>query len=241
MVKNDWKSTATAQAWDKNGDRRNPIRSEQLDILISILDDFLTPEDWFVDLGFGSGKVEELIFSQISHARAIGIDMSQAMMQLADERLQPYRDRYEKVTRDLSDLSSVQLDRRIAAVIAVQSLHHLSQTAMRAAYEWAYRTLQPGGVFLLSDRMQVATQAQWKVMHIVWERQDRVYGSEVAPHEGGSFEAHKQSVLDRGDYPITMAQNLAWLTSIGFDAFCVHVHGHRALIAAVKPTAEVDA
>ncbi|WP_067621502.1 class I SAM-dependent methyltransferase [Alicyclobacillus acidiphilus] len=235
MPKNDWNDAQTAQAWDVNGDSRNPIRAEQLDILVSVLADALQPDDWFVDLGFGSGKVEELIFSKIAGVRGIGIDMSEAMMKLAEDRLKPYRGRFETVARNLADLSTLQLDKPIRAAVAVQSLHHLSQEAMYAAYQWIYQTLEPGGVFLLSDRMQVASAAQWTLLRSLWKRQDRLYHSHVTPHEGDSFEHHQQTVIDRGDYPIPLIQQLTWLQSIGFDAFCLHVHAHRALIAAVKP------
>lgn len=54
---------------DGQDDVINPTRAEQLDILISMLNDFTTPSDCILDLGYGSGKVEELLLEHIPGGR----------------------------------------------------------------------------------------------------------------------------------------------------------------------------
>jgi hypothetical protein len=90
-------------------------------------------------------------------------------------------------------------------------------------------------MFLLLDRLAVESERIWQVMHVVWERQDRLFHTHVSSHEGESFDAHARRVRERGDFPISLYQHLTWLKECGFDATCVHVHGNRGLLVGVKP------
>ncbi|GMA60081.1 class I SAM-dependent methyltransferase [Alicyclobacillus fastidiosus] len=232
----NWNNPDTARLWDTNGNRRNPIRFEQLDILVSILESAYAKGAWILDLGYGSGQVEKRIFERIPDAAIVGVDNSEAMMELAKQRLSEYTSRFVSIRHDLSDIDTLSLpNHKYQFVIAIQSLHHLSKAQMRAVYQYIYRTLEPGGLFLLLDRLQVETKGLWEVYHAVWTRQDELYDSTVASHEGASFEDHQRIVLDRGDYPVLLDEHLEWLRNFGFEAACLHAHGHRALIVGRKP------
>jgi ubiquinone/menaquinone biosynthesis C-methylase UbiE len=231
----DWKNAALAAAWDAGADRNNPARQEQLDILISVLADAYQPGKWTLDLGFGSGQVEKLIFERIPQARVVGVDSSREMMALAAERLAPYAERYQAVEHDLAQIDSLILpEHPYQFVISVQALHHLEPDEMQAAYRFIHRVLEPGGLFLLLDRMRVETPGLWTVIQSVWARQDRVYGSTVKDHEGATFAEHEQRVRGRGDLPVGLEQHLIWLRGSGFEAACLHLHANRALIAGRK-------
>ncbi|MFB5189920.1 class I SAM-dependent methyltransferase [Alicyclobacillus fastidiosus] len=234
----NWNHPDTARLWDAKGNRRNPIRFEQLDILVSILESAYAKDAWILDLGYGSGQVEKLIFERLPEASVVGVDNSEAMMELAKQRLSENTSRFVSVRHDLGDIDTLSLpNHKYQFVIAIQSLHHLSKEQMQAVYRYIYRTLEPGGLFLLLDRLQVETKGLWEVYHTVWARQDRLYESTVASHEGTSFEDHQRTVLDRGDYPVLLDEHLEWLRKSGFEAACLHAHGHRALIVGRKPLA----
>ncbi len=231
----DWRDPETARRWDRQGHETNPCRPEQLDILVSVLAEHWRPGAWLLDLGFGSGQVEALIFDRIPDARVVGIDGSDAMMALAAERLRPYGDRFASVRHDLGALREARLPgHAYRFAIAVQSLHHLSAEDMRAAYGWIHHRLEPGGLFLLLDRMRVESAETWRVMHSVWRRQDHEYGTRVADHEGATFEDHERLVRERGDLPVLLDQHLQWLREAGFAVACLHAHGNRALVAGIK-------
>lgn len=231
----DWKDAQTAKRWDRQATDRNPTRAEQLDILVSVLADFWRPGHWLLDLGYGSGQVEQLIFDRIPEAKVVGLDSSEPMMELARARLAGYGDRFEAVQHDLAALSEVPLPAHpYHFVIAVQSLHHLSPEEMREAYRWIHDRLEPGGLFLLLDRLRAENAETWRILRSVWERQDREYGSSVTGHEGERFQEHERIVQDRGDRPILLDQHLQWLREVGLEVACLHVHGNRALIAAAK-------
>jgi len=232
----DWSDPEVARRWDRGAYDTNPTRREQLDILVSVLEGLWQPGGWLLDLGCGSGQVEQLIFDRIPDARVVGVDGSPAMTAIARERLTAHLDRFEIVLHDLSALPSLALpDRPYQFTIAVQSLHHLSPGDMRDAYRSVYGLLEPGGLFLLQDRLQVENSGVWPAMRQVWERQDREYGSRTADHEGASFPDHERTVRERGDYPVLLDEHLQWLKGAGFQTACLHLHGHRALLAGAKP------
>ncbi len=249
VTSHDWNNPEEIREWDEYGDNFNPTRTEQLDLLVSILAASCLsqttphvsvaspapPANWILDLGYGSGKVEQLIFERISGVNILGVDSSKAMMELAEKRLQPYIGQFEALQFDLNHLASLTLPAHpFQCVIAVQSLHHLSSVQLRTAYEWIYQQLKSGGVFLLLDRVQVETAVLWQVMQAVWRRQDQIYGSTVMMHEGKDFNEHEQIVYARGDFPVRIDDHLSWLRDCGFAATCVHAHGNRALIVGVK-------
>ena len=233
MPFHDWKDAQSAASWDARGAQSHPTRTEQLDILLSIMADAYQPGKWVLDLGFGSGLVEELLFQRIPAAQVVGVDMSREMIALAEQRLTPYTGQLQVVEHDLKQIASLRLpDHPYQFVIAVQSLHHLLPDEMQATYRFIHRTLEPGGLFLLSDRIRVHPPELWSVFQSVWARQDRVYESDRVNHEGTTFADHEQIVRERGDLPVTLEEHLLWLREAGFVPACVHLHANRALIAA---------
>lgn len=231
----DWHNPEVARHWDAQSNATNPVRREQLDILVTLVSRFIQPGNWLVDLGYGSGQVEQLLFDRSPDVHVVGVDSSAEMMKLASDRLADHVNQFESISHDLASLTSLSLPNHpYQFVIAIQSLHHLSKAAMRAAYDWIYQVLEPGGMFLLLDRLRVENDGVFEVMREVWLRQDDVYGSCVAPREGETFDNHERIVRDRGDYPVLLDEHLAWLKGSGFQAACLHLHGNRALIAGRK-------
>jgi tRNA (cmo5U34)-methyltransferase len=236
MVQN-WSHLETAKQWDRSGHTRNPVRPEQLDLLVTLLAGLYREDCSILDLGYGSGQVEQLIFERIPHAQVVGVDNSDAMMQLAAERLNVSAPQFTSIKHDLARLNSLELPpRKYQFVIAIQSLHHLMHEQVPAVYQRIYDILEPGGCFLLLDRLRVKAPELWPLFQQVWQRQDAIYDSKVVPHEGENFQDHEAVVKDRGDFPADVAAHLEWLQASGFEAACLHVHGNRGLIAGVKPT-----
>ncbi|WP_067932429.1 class I SAM-dependent methyltransferase [Alicyclobacillus kakegawensis] len=234
MAYQEWRDPTVARAWDARGNEANPLRPYQLDALASVLACILQPGEWVIDLGYGSGKVEAFLFPRLPEVRVLGVDRSEAMMELARERLAPYADRFVSVTRDLLDLAGWHPPQaRYGCVLAVQSLHHLLHEQMPGVYKWAAGVLRPGGVFALLDRVQVDA-AVWEPMQALWSHMDALHDSAWAAHEGASYEEHQQRVQDRGDRPATVEQHLQWLRAAGLVPAPLYVVGNRALIVAVK-------
>lgn len=234
-MSHDWHDPMAAQEWDAQGDAINPTRAEQLDVLISVLANFTNPGDWILDLGYGSGKVEDLIFQRMPKTQVVGIDNSAAMVALASERLHGYADRFVPIHGDLAALSAIDLPiTEFGAVIAIQSLHHLSGPALQSAYRRIHALLRPGGVFLLVDRLKVENTVVFPLLRSVWQRLDRHHGSGTASQEGDTFALHEMALQEEGDVPVMLETHLAWLRDCRFHVATLHVHGNRGLMAAIK-------
>lgn len=152
------KTPAVAQFWDADPNSRNPSRTEQLDMLLTIIADHYQPDKTILDLGIGTGLVEEMLFQRISQAQLVGVDGSPAMLELAHKRLQPYASQYTALIHDFIDINTLQLpSREYQIVFSVQTLHHLTDPQMLVAYQYIYNTLETGGLFLLLDRISGRT------------------------------------------------------------------------------------
>jgi cyclopropane fatty-acyl-phospholipid synthase-like methyltransferase len=201
-------------------------------MLLAILEDEFEPGKTILDLGYGSGIVEQMIFERIPQAQIVGVDRSEAMMVLAAERLKPYPFRFIPVRFDLAELSSIigpssPLPRQqYQIVISIQALHHLTPEQMQAAYLTIYDILEPRGLFLLLDRIAINTPHLWSAYQSLWRL--------LKLQEGETYEEHLTHIAAHGDLPAPLEQHLRWLNDGGFEAACLHLHTNRALIAAWK-------
>jgi len=233
MAEVDWNNPEVAASFTADPVRHNPARSEQIEMLVEIVDAVRAEGDWALDLGCGSGLVDSALLARIPALSIVGVDASDSMLALARERLAVYGERVRLVVGDLRDLDAVRLpDVRYGVAIATQSLHHLSVEGMQAAYRFVRKTLRPGGWFLLLDRTQIVSDALWTAYQALWKRSDRLFGSVQSAHEGRTFAEHVERTRDRGDFPRALHEHLAWLTDAGFEADVLHALGNRALIAA---------
>jgi tRNA (cmo5U34)-methyltransferase len=235
-MREDWTDAATAKSWDADPVSHNPLRVEQLDILLTLLESEYRPGKAILDIGLGTGMVEELIFERVPGAYVVGVDFSEAMLEIARRRLHPYREQYEVVVRDIREISWLKLpahDYQVA--ISVQTVHNVEDVYKKPIFDFIYRALEPGGLFLLLDRIAVETPALFPSYRALWDRLSALHNTRM--REGETFEEHGSRVAARGDLPASLEQHLAWLREAGFEAACLHLHTNRALFAARKPRA----
>ncbi len=234
----DWTNKEFAGKWDSSMTGYNLTRLEQLDIMLTIMADLYEEGTTILDIGMGSGRVEEMLFERIPGALVVGTDFSEPMLALADSNLANYRDQYEVVTQDLTHPWDTKLPaRNYAMAFSVQVIHNLAHPYKKETFAFIERALSPGGYFFLLDRIRVAASSLFPTYLSMWDKLDRERGSGQATHrrEGATFEAHEQSVSTRGDQPATLEEHLQWLREADFaEVACLHLHGNRALFGARK-------
>ncbi|NDJ60491.1 MAG: class I SAM-dependent methyltransferase [Chloroflexi bacterium] len=241
MHPQDWRDPELAQRWSAAAGNNNPMRNQHLDLLLLLLEQVFEPGKTILDLGYGSGLVDEAIFQRIETAQIVGVDRSEAMMALAAERLAAYPFKFISVTHDMTDLPALlgpdsPLPRQQYQIaINVQALHHLPHESLRAGYHAVYEILEPGGYFFQAERIAVPSAAVFDLYHALWAHLDGQYGTQVAASEQSSYADHVAHLARREDHPAALQAHLAWLAEAGFDAACLDAYGNRALIAARKP------
>jgi SAM-dependent methyltransferase len=230
----DWKDPQTARSWSADPISHNPTRPEQLDIMLDVLQAEWRKDRTILDIGMGSGIIEEMIFKRLPEAYIIGVDGSRAMLEIAYERLRGWEGQYEVVVHELTEPETLELphDEDFGIAVSVQTIHNVADEHKRKLFRLIHDALMAGGLFLLLDRIAVDSPNLFSVYETVWQRLARIHDSR--PHEGTTYEEHTRSVAERGDLPITLEQHLQWLREVGFEAACVHLHGNRALFAARK-------
>ncbi len=229
-MKDDWHDRAYAETWDSNPLRKNPLREEHLDILVSIIIDGYREGASILDLGMGSGQVEEMIFQRVPNARVVGIDASEVMIEMAAKRLKDHRDRYSVIRHDLRELGTLDLaPNSFQYAISSQVFHELPHEKKREAFAFVQRVLAPGGVFLITDRTALHVGSLYEVYASVWSRLIR----KVSRASGG-FPEFLKWYDTKEDFPATPQEHVDFLKEAGFEAACLHLHLNRGLFAAEK-------
>lgn len=228
-MKDDWHNPEFALHWDKTTLEGNPIRGEQLDLLIFLLMQKLCPGATILDLGIGSGQIEEKLLARRPDVTVIGVDSSKAMLNLAKQRLDTARCRL--IRYDLSDIENLTIPvSPVQAVISVQTLHHLPHHKQREVYRFIHQQLEPGGLFLLMDRIKLPDEPLYAVCADMWD-----WLEQRTDHPSGKRgEQFLEGLQYKDDHPASLEEHLDWLKESGFTAGCLHLSLNRALFAGVK-------
>jgi tRNA (cmo5U34)-methyltransferase len=151
-----WHERETARIWDASGGAHLPTRAEQQEILLALLGEARVGERVVLDLGVGSGLVAEAVLDALPEASLVGVDSSDAMLELARARLDRFGPRVQLLRHDLADVGELTLPAgRYAAVFSVQTLHHLTDAEKQAAIAWSADVVEPGGLLVIVDRVSV--------------------------------------------------------------------------------------
>ena len=222
-----WSDPAFAEQWDARHLAGNPARAEHLALVLEILRD--VEPGRILDLGCGSGLVAATILESLPGTSIFGIDSSPPMLELARQRLTPFGSRFEWAEGDLRDLDTIGAPDGCTAALAVQSLHHLTPDAYRAAARWTLAHLAPGAWFLIVDRLAIPGERLYPAFHRARARQGQ------GPNPA-SWPAHLEWLTSNGDIPLAAQQILPILESAGFEAACLDVRADRGMLVARRPS-----
>jgi len=223
-VRGMWQQGDVAREWDIGAGEGLATRAEQQEILLALLREASIGDGVVLDLGVGSGLVAEAVLDLLPEASLVGVDFSEAMLELARARLARFGPRVRLLRHDLAHVETLTLPAgRYAAAFSVQTLHHLSPAEKEAAIAWTARIVEPGGLVVIVDRVHVPA-ALFREWSTVWRRIDA---------NGPATYAEYEEQLDSGgDRPSSVHDHLGWLAGAGLDAMCIHAYGDRAVLVA---------
>jgi tRNA (cmo5U34)-methyltransferase len=219
-----WQQRDTARQWDAGAGEGLATRAEQQEILLALLREARIGEGVVLDLGVGSGLVAEAVLDALPEASLVGVDFSDAMLELARARLDRFGPRVRLLRHDLAAIGTLALPaERYAAAFSVQTLHHLSDSEKEAVIAWSARVVEPGGLIVVVDRVAVPASLfrEWAA---VWRRID--------PAAPATYAEYDEQLASGGDRPASVHDQLGWLANAGLDAMCVHAYGHRVVLMA---------
>ncbi len=151
-----WLNPTRTSNWDSDPFSGNPLRTEQLDLLLSLIADHYVPGSTILDIGSGSGLVEEQIFQRLPDASVVGVDYSPAMIAMAAKRLRGKDKQFVIVQQDLCNLQASKLpERDYRLAFSVQTIHNLPPDSQLKVTSWVHKVLAKPGFFFLLDRIAV--------------------------------------------------------------------------------------
>jgi len=156
-----WKSNKLTKSFLTNIRGGIPFASEQIEVMMRLIQASKRPVEAFMDVGCGNGILAGAILRD--YPRAIGtlVDFSDAMLSAAKRHLRQSRSQLRFVKADFSSkewLGAVGSE-RFDAVVSGYAIHHQPDRRKREIFREVFRLLNPGGVFVNIEH--VAPESRW--------------------------------------------------------------------------------
>lgn len=135
-----------------------PERLQLFDLIRSELESLAPSGGRVVELGIGPGYLAHHLLTGLPGIEYAGVDFSSPMLDIARQRLSPFRERVEYLQVDLiHDDWVAALPDSVDAIVSTWSLHDLgSQENVARVYRGCAAALQGGGVLLNGDFIKPA-------------------------------------------------------------------------------------
>jgi SAM-dependent methyltransferase len=153
---------AVAEPWRDPGFATNWVSGDSQDVMLDFPRRMATvivgadnPEpSVVVDIGAGPGGFLGTLLTAFPNARGVWFDASEAMRDIARDRLSGFGDRVDFVIGDMTDLTSG-VPSGADVIVSARAVHHLDGEALDAFYASAHSLLAPGGWIANLDHMDV--------------------------------------------------------------------------------------
>ena len=99
---------------------------------------------------------------------SIVVDQSEAFLQIAKQRMEPFDGRGSCLVARLQDDWAAQLPAAPQIITSMSAIHHLSPDEKQAVYTQAYGALEPLGILLNGDEIRAADDAEFRSEVEAW-------------------------------------------------------------------------
>jgi tRNA (cmo5U34)-methyltransferase len=203
------------------GDDSIPCRSEQLDILLSVLPGNRDAPLRLLDLGCGDGVLLDTLLGVYPRAlRAAAVDGAIAMLTRARRRLMHFS-AVELINADLADAGWAEKLGRIGkfdVVVSRFAIHHIEDEEKKLLFARVLGLLDWGGVFVNIEHVRSRTPTgerlfeQWYARHL--EKMDRAQGRERSYEE--LLAAFQNRLGKQANRLATVDEQILWMDETGF-------------------------
>ena len=229
-----YNSDERVHRYDADMDLMHPNRHKMIDIALEALPQSNNYRIIALDIGIGSGFFTWKLLYKYPKAEVIGIDGSEAMIQLAKKRLEGFSSHVQYLTARFVDIESqVTSDPEFDVVISAYALHHLDSFAKEQILKSAVSRLKVGGWFLNADI--VISPFPDIEKHI-----QRIRVSGIENRNKGLDPRFRDAVQirsfldklekDEGDQPLTMDQDLNLLKRAGISNATIFWQEYREVV-----------
>ncbi len=157
------------------------------------------------------------------------MDGSAVMLERAGQRLARFADRVRLTSFDLADRSWRRLEHPVQAVVSSLAIHHLDGEGKQLLFQDVYALLTQGGVFIIADMVDPATNPGRNVAADAWDEVVRQRSLELDGSTAGwdfflreGWNTYRYLDPDDIDHPSPLFDQLKWLEQSDFVGIDVH-------------------
>jgi ubiquinone/menaquinone biosynthesis C-methylase UbiE len=221
-----WKSEELTRAFLSGVRGAIPLASEQLAILVRLVESARPKLGSFLDLGCGDGILGAALASRFPQARGVFVDFSRPMLDAARARFGANSNHCRFIEADYSApqwRDTVFGEAPFDAIVSGFSIHHQPDGRKREIYAEIFGLLKPAGIFLNLEH--VSSSSRW-----VEQNFDELFVDSICAHHraGGGTKTRQELATEYYHRPDKAANILApvekqceWLREIGYtDVDC---------------------
>ena len=194
-----------------------------------------------LELCCGDGSLAAALLERYPTCTVYGLDGSPLMLELARQRLADYGERFVAGEFDLAACDWREVDPPfeselpLHAVVSSLAIHHLDGEQKAALFADMYRLLAPGGVLVVADLVQPASQSGRALAADAWDAavRQQAMASEVLDGQNAElvfaeFDRLHWNIYrypldpDDIDRPSPLFDQMLWLEAAGFQAVDVY-------------------
>ena len=181
-----------------------------------------------LDIGCGAGNYSLKMLSVISDLHVTLLDLSQPMLERAQERIRPAT--RGSVTAFQADIRQLPLEReQFDIILAGAVFHHLrTDDEWQAVFRKCFLALKPGGALWIADMVEQATPS---VQALMWSR----YGEYLTDLRDEQYRDHVFAYIEGEDTPRSLIYQLDLLRAVGFaEVEVLHKNGCFAAFGGIR-------
>jgi tRNA (cmo5U34)-methyltransferase len=137
-----------------------PLAKEQFDVIERLIRLNNKQINSFLDIGCGDGILSSLILSIYHEAEGVLLDISEHMIQAAQEKLHSYKVNLDFIVYDYSNknwIEKVSHKSTYDVIISGLSIHHQTDNRKKELYNELFNLLNPGGIFINLEHVSSST------------------------------------------------------------------------------------
>lgn len=227
-----WKEEDRVAEYVERMDSREAERQVVFGLLTRLVPAEAAAPIRILDVGSGYGPVASACLDAFPNATAVGLDISDAMMEAGQPRMARFGGRFAYMTGDFADGALPQ--EAVGAgpydlVVSARAIHHLPAELMAALYADIYRALNPGGAFFNLD----TASPEGDFLHGVMRKARQADGAPRPERRRTPEQVAHDAMHHHRD--ATLLKHIEWLRAAGFaHADCFWKRLTLALIGGYK-------
>lgn len=238
-VDEGWKSADWVDTYLKGIRGGIPLLSEQIGVMLRVIDGAVEEVGKILDLGCGDGVLSAAVIARHPRAEATLVDFSAPMLREARTRFTGPARKVNLVEADFSTpgwVKSVRSAGPFDAVVSGYAIHHQRDERKRELYGEILGLLRPGGVFLNMEH--VASSTPW----VRGLAEGHFSDSLRKFRESGATEVSEEKLAERQDKEANVLapveDQCRWLRELGYvDVDCFFKVFELALFGGRAPAA----